>query len=189
MHSSPLGPRSTSDVGTQVAAEMRLQAPTDERAAPAGPKVAQRAGAREGVMSAPGDPSYEWWIGRFPLLDEDWKRMPGAEAASAGDALHSVNAGNEGLRDEGSRLDAVRMLLERSQATDALESLDAYRDRWPRGAMSADAMVLRVRALLELGRFDEAEQQAQVLESFAPNSQYARDARVLMATQKKARHP
>jgi len=43
-------------------------------------------------------------------------------------------------------------------------------------------MVLRVRALLALGRLAEAEKQTQVLESFAPNSQYARSARSLVNT-------
>ncbi|MBN1609542.1 MAG: hypothetical protein JW940_23120, partial [Polyangiaceae bacterium] len=109
------------------------------------------------------------------------KLLRGADSASRREAEpHSVSPGNEGLKDEASRLDTVRMQLESLGATEALQSLDAYRDRWPSGAMSLDAIVLRVRALLALGRLAEAEKQTQVLESYAPNSQHARNARSLV---------
>lgn len=174
-------PQASDDVVIAIEQEMRPRASDPASSSRASRKTSQRSAVPQGVLPAPGDPSYEWWIARFPLLEEDWKLLPGAGAAAGRDAaLYSPYAGNEGLKDEVSRLDTIRMLLESGRATDAMQSLDAYRDRWPNGAMSVEAMVLRVRALLALGRVAEADQQTQVLESFAPNNQYARNARALV---------
>jgi RNA polymerase sigma-70 factor (ECF subfamily) len=174
---SPPTAASTGGVLTQVEPEMRLEAPDREPVARSGPS-SQRPDVPQGVLPAPGDPSYQWWIARFPLLEDDWKLLRGGDSASGREPeLHSASPGNEGLKDEASRLDTVRMQLESFGATQALQSLDAYRDRWPHGAMSLDAMVLRVRALLALGRLAEADKQTQVLEGYAPNSEYARSAR------------
>jgi hypothetical protein len=171
---------STGEASVQVEPEMRLQALHDGPVARFDPN-AQRRDVPDGVLPAPGDPSYQWWIARFPLLEDDWKALPGPRSASGREtASRSASLGNEGLKDEASRLDTVRMQLDSFAATDALQSLDAYQDRWPNGAMSLDAMVLRVRALIALGRLAEAEKQTQVLESYAPNSQYARSARSLI---------
>jgi RNA polymerase sigma-70 factor (ECF subfamily) len=168
---------SAGEVSVQIEPEMRLEGAHDGPVARSGPS-SQRPNVPDGVLPAPGDPSYQWWIARFPLLDDDWKLLQRPGTASS--RQPEPRPGNEGLKDEAGRLDTVRMQLDSFGASEALQSLDAYRDRWPNGAMSLDAMVLRVRALLALGRLAEAEKQTQVLESYAPNSQYARSARSLV---------
>ncbi|MBN1610175.1 MAG: hypothetical protein JW940_26345, partial [Polyangiaceae bacterium] len=62
---------STGEVRTQVEPEMRFEAPNETPVARSGQGL-QRPDVPERVLPAPGDPSYQWWIARFPLLDDDW---------------------------------------------------------------------------------------------------------------------
>ncbi|HEX5099541.1 MAG TPA: hypothetical protein VFV94_08585 [Polyangiaceae bacterium] len=88
------------------------------------------------------------------------------------------------LSDETKALDGARAALTRGRAAEALAGLDAYRAKWPAGALRAEAALLRVDALLRLGNRPAAEREANALISAAPSSRYATRARTLLAAKR-----
>jgi hypothetical protein len=88
------------------------------------------------------------------------------------------------LGDETKALDGARAALARGNAAQALAGLDAYRAKWPAGALGAEAALLRVDALLRLGNRPAAEREANALISAAPGSRYATRARALLAAKR-----
>lgn len=81
------------------------------------------------------------------------------------------------LSEEVAALDAARRELAAGRARSALGAIDAYRARFPAGALRAEATVLRVEALLGSGDRAGAEREASVIVRAAPESRHA--ARVL----------
>lgn len=84
------------------------------------------------------------------------------------------------LGEETQALDGARHALAVGQAREALGALDAYRAKWPKGALRAEAALLRVDALLRSGNRPAAEREAHALISAAPASRYATRARALL---------
>jgi hypothetical protein len=64
---------------------------------------------------------------------------------------------------------------------EALAALDAYRADWPKGALRAEAALLRVDALLRARNRPAAEREANALIAATPGSRYATRARELLA--------
>jgi hypothetical protein len=81
------------------------------------------------------------------------------------------------LADEVSTLDAARRELAAGRARSALAAIDAYRARFPTGALRTEATVLRVEALLGFGDRAAAEREANAIVRAAPGTRHA--ARVL----------
>jgi hypothetical protein len=86
------------------------------------------------------------------------------------------------LGEETQALDGARHALAAGQAREALGALDAYRAKWPKGALRAEAALLRVDALLRSGNRPAAEREAHALISAAPASRYATRARALLGS-------
>ena len=114
---------------------------------------------------------------------------PTAAPAHTGSASFDAAATNPGtgsppstLGDETRMLDGARHSLATDNAGAALAALDAYRTKWPRGALRAEAALLRVDALLRLGNRPAAEREANALINAAPTSRYATRARALLGT-------
>jgi hypothetical protein len=84
------------------------------------------------------------------------------------------------LGDEAQALDRVRKQLGAGNATQALAEIRRYRAKWPRGALAAEATLLRVDALLRSGNRSGAELEANRLIKRAPQSGYATRARALL---------
>jgi hypothetical protein len=84
------------------------------------------------------------------------------------------------LGEETRALDQVRAELARGRSNEALAELERYRARWPHAALSAEASLLRVEALLRSGRRAEAEREVDALGARAPRSGYASRARALL---------
>jgi len=106
---------------------------------------------------------------------------PAANAVGASvSALDNVST----LGDETKALDGARAALAAGRAAQALTGLDAYRAKWPAGALRAEAALLRVDALLRLGNRAAAEREANALISAAPSSRYATRARALLAAKR-----
>lgn len=101
-------------------------------------------------------------------------------AAFEAPAANTVDAAASTLSDETRALDGARAALTRGRAAEALAGLDAYRAKWPAGALRAEAALLRVEALLRLGNRPAAEREANALISAAPSSRYATRARTLL---------
>ncbi|HEY3500269.1 MAG TPA: hypothetical protein VGK73_36510, partial [Polyangiaceae bacterium] len=85
------------------------------------------------------------------------------------------------LRDETQALDRVRHSLEARRAAEALSELNRFRERWPRAALRAEALVLRVEALLLIGERKSAEREAETLIRVAPHSRHAARVRELLS--------
>jgi hypothetical protein len=84
------------------------------------------------------------------------------------------------LGDETQALDGVRQHLGAGRATQALAAIQRYRAKWPRGALAAEATLLRVDALLRSGNRSAAEFEANRLIKSAPQGRYAVRARALL---------
>jgi hypothetical protein len=126
----------------------RVAAPTNgtkavtEEATEPGPRVDQesRSTVEPTVPRARTTPEEESWLDRAP--------------APQGTAF--PNAGADTVAEEVTALDRARAALASGDAAGALARLDVYERRYPRGALSPEAAVLRVRALVKLGRSREA---------------------------------
>lgn len=86
------------------------------------------------------------------------------------------------LSDETKTLDGARHALATGNAGAALGMLEHYRAKWPRGALRAEAALLRVDALLRLGNRPAAEREANALIHAAPTSRYATRAKALLGS-------
>jgi len=104
----------------------------------------------------------------------------GSASFDAPEAKLSAAAPASTLGEETQTLDSVRQALAAGQARNALAALDAYRAKWPQGALRAEAALLRVDALLRLGNRPAAEREAEALISASPSSRYATRARALL---------
>ena len=87
------------------------------------------------------------------------------------------------LEREVAQLDHARATLAAGQPAQALRELDAYRTQTPHGALAAESVVLRVKALLAMGQRSAAEREASPLLMSAPQSRHADRLRELLGTQ------
>ncbi len=94
-----------------------------------------------------------------------------SEAAPAPSAASQTSAS---IAEEVAELDRARALIATRHPVGALQVLDGYAARWPRGVLALEAAVLRVEAELARGNRAEAERQARVLIANHPNTGYAR---------------
>lgn len=85
-----------------------------------------------------------------------------------------------GLTAEVAALEKANAAVARSDGKAALAALDAYATTFPKGVLAADATVLRVRALLLLGRRAEAKTLADGYATAHPTSPYTRRLRELV---------
>ena len=93
----------------------------------------------------------------------------------------SAEAPPSTLGEETKALDRARRSLAVKRPAEALAALDGYRQTWPRGALRAEAALLRVEALLRLGNRSAAEREAAAIIAQAPGSRYATRAAALLA--------
>jgi len=86
------------------------------------------------------------------------------------------------LEREVAQLDHARAALAAGQPAQALRELDQYRVQSPRGALAAESVVLRVKALLALGQRAAAEVEANPLLLNAPQSRHAERLREILGS-------
>jgi hypothetical protein len=84
------------------------------------------------------------------------------------------------LTEELGALDRARVALAKGDARRALEGLDGYDHRFPSGRLQLEAEVLRIDALVKLGRKDAARQHAEAFLRRHPNSVLATRVRALV---------
>jgi len=113
----------------------------------------------------------------FPA--DDGQPVVGAPPAVAtNDRLAPVST----LEREVAQLDHARAALASGQAAQALRELDQYRAQSPRGVLAAESVVLRVKALLALGRRAAAEAEAGPILLNAPQSRHAERLREILGS-------
>jgi len=86
------------------------------------------------------------------------------------------------LEREVAQLDHARAALAAGHPAQALRELDQYRVQSPRGALAAESVVLRVKALLALGQRAAAEAEASALILNAPQSRHAERLREILGS-------
>jgi len=79
-------------------------------------------------------------------------------------------------------LDQARGAIRSGEPAEALSILDAYRSRFPRGAMGPEASILRVEALVRAGDRAGAEREGESFRGANPNSPYAARIASLLST-------
>lgn len=100
---------------------------------------------------------------------------PNRAAAAAPSAMSA-----DSLREEILQIDKVRAAIRRGAPAQALDELDTYRARFPRGVLQQESLVLRVQALQAAGRTAEATALGQSFLARHPKSPHAEKiARIL----------
>jgi hypothetical protein len=84
------------------------------------------------------------------------------------------------LHHEAVLLESVRESLAASLPQEALSSLDRYDSEFPSGALAEEAAVLRIQALLAVGRRDEAMRVSEAFQRLHPSSSYVPKMRALI---------
>jgi hypothetical protein len=102
------------------------------------------------------------------------------EAPSTATGVFPEASASAGVLDEVSSLDGVRAALSSGDPLGALERLSVHESRFPRGALGPEAVVLRVRALMELGQSARAESVAQDFLRKHPTSPQASRLRTII---------
>ncbi len=90
-----------------------------------------------------------------PVVTPDSLPSASAPPAKAGAATGAVSS-TDTLAREIARVEAARTALERNEAARAMELLDAYEREFSRGAFAVEVSVLRIEALAQVGKTDEA---------------------------------
>lgn len=85
------------------------------------------------------------------------------------------------LEREVAQLDHARAALAAGKPAIALREIDAYRAQTPRGMLAAESVVLRVKALLDMGLRTVAEREARPLLLSAPQSRHAERLREILS--------
>jgi hypothetical protein len=106
-------------------------------------------------------------------------RAQATNTAPSVGALPTAAAGNS-VVDEVASLDRARVALARHDAAKALELLSAHRARFGGGALEPEAVVLRVRALLDVGQRDRATSVAEAFLRAHPGTPQAARLRTLV---------
>ncbi len=101
---------------------------------------------------------------------------------TAGPAPLAAQVSPKGLAEEVAMVDAARAALSRRDATAALHMTASHDAEFPRGALTLDVAVLRIRALLMAGRRAEAEREAQRVLAAHPTGPYAARIHELFTT-------
>jgi hypothetical protein len=128
------------------------------------------------ILQAPARSRAVAPTGAFPPIDGQAEDLP--VGATAGQARRAVEPD---LQKEVAQLDSARQALAAGQPVSALHELDLYRGQWPRGALTVESIVLRVKALLAAGHRQAAEREALPVLTAAPQSRHAQRLRELLS--------
>jgi hypothetical protein len=124
----------------------------------------------------------------FQPLPATTATRPAGSVAAPGTALArpapqaSAPAASVSIADELAAIESARQALSAGRARDALAALQRYQARWPGGVFSAEALVLRVQAKIQLGDRASAVREANALINAQPNSRHASRLRALLGT-------
>lgn len=91
-------------------------------------------------------------------------------AAARDDSPATPSPSSGGLAAERALLDVARSALARGEAGEALTAADRHSREYPDGAMAEEREAIAVKALVAVGRRDEARNRANALEKRYPNS-------------------
>lgn len=171
---------SASAAAREVAGATRAFAasPTEQREAPSGPLEARhpertgsssRAAPNELQGHGTGQASPEPSVAAFALTEDP----PALGVSSLGPAGPS-------LSEEVALLDRARQALRDRNPAQALRQLDTHAERVPHGSLMTEATVLRVEALVQAGRRNEAVLLARRIIAQAPESRHASRVRILV---------
>ena len=106
--------------------------------------------------------------------------MPATASFPADDRSVGKGRSAPDLEREVAQLDHARAALVAGQPAIALREIDAYRVQNPKGMLVAESVVLRVRALLDMGFRSIAEHEAEPLLRTAPQSRHAERLRQIL---------
>jgi predicted Zn-dependent protease len=110
-------------------------------------------------------------------LVEDLVEEPPEPVGRTFRARSRDHASAAGLNEELGLLDQARAAIRQGRPNEALARLDEHSTRFPKGALSLEAQVLRVQGLAAAGRTEEASRRAKRILSRSPNSVVAQRLR------------
>lgn len=109
------------------------------------------------------------------------RHRPSAQRSPAEEAAVAPEPATASVLDEVASLDHARHALADGSAAEALALLTQHEQRYASGTLAPEARVLRIRALLQLGRRTEAERLADEFLALHPHSPHAAQVRDLLS--------
>jgi hypothetical protein len=109
------------------------------------------------------------------------RRRPSAQQLPTQQAAVAPEPATASVLDEVASLDRARHALADGSAAEALALLTQHEQRYASGTLAPEARVLRIRALLQLGRRTEAERLADEFLALHPHSPHAAQVRDLLS--------
>ncbi len=106
---------------------------------------------------------------------------PGARLSTAPAAAAATVLTHTTIAEEIASIDRARLSIRTGKAREALNELEYYQSRWPRGVFATECVILRVESKLVLGDRAGAERDANVMLTRQPNGRYAARLRALVA--------
>ncbi len=170
-----MAPSAVSAVSTVLPA-----APSSAGSAPVQPSAPAAAPPPAAPSSRPWSAAPRSLSSAGSPADDTLATVPAGEAEGAVDLPVPPSALRDPLLVELESLDAARRSLASGQAGNALAELDAYERAHPGGKLAPEALVLRIRALVQLGRREEARAIARPYLERTPRASHAEQIRALV---------
>lgn len=114
-----------------------------------------------------------------PAQDES---LPAEHAIERGSDASLRHERNTALAEEVQRMQAIRRELRAGRTAEAMRLLDQYRTDYPTGVLADEALVLRVEALIHVGRNEEARLLARRFLAERPRSPYSARVSTLLSS-------
>jgi len=161
----PVAPAVTAPAAVSERAEPRATAASLPENVPP-PAVAPLL-PKAGVASSPE--SHAAARPALPVTDSS----PKSDVAASSPAAPPSAASGVSIAEEVAAVDRARHALRQGHAGEALDELNRYQARWPKGVLATEVVVLRVEAKLRLGDRAAAKSEARAFIAAQPGSRYA----------------
>jgi hypothetical protein len=183
LHPTSEDPGATPPLGDALPSGAREERSTVREAPEASGRLAQVPRGSDSPPDAPAPAPLELsaasapvGIAAFEVVTDETK--PVSPAPEAQDEANVVTP--EGYRKlRAKTITHVRALLGRNQASEAIHMLDRFRARVGASRFGVEELLLRIEALVSLGRSNEALRTADLIARLAPNSAELRRARLM----------
>lgn len=167
--SRPAVPAVSAPAAVPERAEVRTVTPSVPATVPtpAAEPLAPKAGA------APAPASLAVSRPAAPALHASASKDDVAAPSPAAPASTAAAASGVSIAEEVAAVDRARHALRQGHAGEALDELNRYQARWPKGVLATEVVVLRVEARLRLGDRAAAKNEARAFIAAHPGTRYA----------------
>lgn len=171
----PSAPPSPPSAGASLPPPVRPEPPSSSQAAAPAPVVPEKSSEAHAPLHRPSVHAIQ-----PPHAVASTAEAATAPAGSAAPAASNASSRDSTLTEELAAMDDARRAVASGQSAAALQALDDYASRYPRGRFAQEAFVLRIEALMQRGERGAATALAHQLLTAYPKSPAARKVRALL---------